>query len=86
MPPIVQSGALPLHHAVNTQASLEVVTVLLNAFPDSASTPDKVLYVVLCAHVCFMSFMIAYIFFPYLHLMNIFLRKYYIHTHIHMCA
>ena len=33
---------LPLHHAVEKQTDLKVLAALLHAYPDAASTTDKV--------------------------------------------
>ena len=86
MPSLAQYGALPLHHAAREQAGLEVVKVLLKACPDAASTPDKVLYVVQCVHVCFMSSLIAYTFLLLVFDECFFLHiEYYTYTHTFTC-
>jgi len=42
LPPLVQNDMLPLHYAAANQAWPEVVSALLNAYPDAASTLDEV--------------------------------------------
>ena len=37
-----QQGKLPLHYALERGASAEVIDMLMKAFPEGASTKDKV--------------------------------------------
>ena len=51
-PAFVQLDYLPLHYAAENQASLEVVSALLLAFPDAASKSNHVSYWTSCAALC----------------------------------